>query len=266
MKNVFILFLLFLGLKGSAQSAASFHQLRAYGGDIVDAAFDKLDNLYLVSSTGQVRKYNDNGDSLGVFSGVRNYGKLQAMDVTNPLKPLLFYKAFSTVVVLDRFLALRTAVDLRRSSILQPGAIGLAYDNNIWVFDEYDNKLKKVDEQGTLLLETPDFRNLFAEAVRPQLILNDNGLVYLADTASGVYIFDNYGSFQKRVAVKGWQGLLVREGHLVQTGSSRLTVLNLKTYQEKQQPLPSFTPYRRAFATTSRLATLSVDSLRVYRY
>ena len=127
-----------------------FSLVRTYKGDIVGAAVDNLDNLYIISSTGQVKKFGVKGDSVGVFNGMRKYGKLYNIDVTNPLKPLLFYKDFSNVVVLDRFLANRTSLNLRQFNILQPSAIGLSYDNNIWVFDVFDSKLKKIDEAGNI--------------------------------------------------------------------------------------------------------------------
>ena len=194
MRTAFLLTLCFLLLASSApaQKPVSYHDssfilLKTYSGDIADAAVDNLDNLYIVSSTGQIKKFDARGDSTGVYNQLRNFGRLFSIDVSNPLRPLLFYKDFSTVVLLDRFLANRSALDLRRYHILQPGAVGVSYDNNIWVFDEYDNKLKKLDEQGNKLLETPDFRTAFSETIHPQKIISSNGFVYLADTASGVF-------------------------------------------------------------------------------
>ena len=130
----------------------------SYKGDVVDAALDNLDNLYVISSTGQIKKYNAAGDSVAVYNQIRNFGKSFAIDVSNPLKVLLFYKDFSTVVVLDRFLAGITTVNLKNHNIIQPAAVALSYDNNIWVYDEYDSKLKKINEQGDLILETSDLR------------------------------------------------------------------------------------------------------------
>jgi hypothetical protein len=43
---------------------------------------------------GQNKKLNNRGDSVAIFNGVRNYGLLQAIDVTNPLKPCFFTKIF----------------------------------------------------------------------------------------------------------------------------------------------------------------------------
>jgi hypothetical protein len=239
---------------------------RTYKGDITGAALDNLDNLYIISSTGQIKKIGPKGDSIGVFNGMRNYGKLAAIDVSNPLKPLLFYKDFSTVLVLDRYLANRISVNLRQSSILQPSAIGLSYDNNIWVFDQYDSKLKKVDETGNILLQTDDFRTLFGQNFTPQKIINDNGFVYLADSASGIFVFDNYGSYKRKIVMKNWTAVDVWKGRIVRLSKEAIVVYNPANFTEKGLKFPStFTPYLHSFTNANKLITFSQDSLRIYQ-
>lgn len=267
MKLLSIIAMFLLTATACAQKDTSFLLLRTYSGDIVNASLDNLDNLYVVSSTGQIKKLNSKGDSVAVFNGIRAFGKLQAIDVTNPLRPLLFYKDFSTVVVLDRFFANRSSIDLRRHNILQPSAIGLSYDNNIWVFDQYDSKLKKINESGNKLLETPDFRQLFGKSIVPQKIINDNGFVYLADSAQGIYVFDNYGTFKRRIELKSWRYLDVWNGRLVRLNENAIVVYDPSTFSEQQQLFPQhFTPYRHSFTTRNQLVTFSPDSLRIYRF
>lgn len=257
--------LLLAGLSHAQVSDSSFSLVRTYHGDIAGAAVDNLDNLYIISSTGQVKKFGAQGDSLGVFNGIRNYGKLSSIDVSNPLKPLLFYKDFSTVVVLDRFLARRTSLNLRTVNILQPSAISLSYDNNIWVFDQYDNKLKKIDETGNVLLETVDFRNLFDKGIAPQKIINDNGLVYLADSAAGIFVFDNYGSFKRKVILKDWSMIDVWKGMIVRFNKDAIAIYNPVTFIEKRLLLPSsFKPYINSLTTGNKFINFSTNALHVY--
>ncbi|HVF80862.1 MAG TPA: hypothetical protein VM884_02970 [Flavisolibacter sp.] len=267
MKYLIVILISFLTTLASAQvSDTAFSLVKTYKGDIVAAAMDNLENLYLVSSTGQVKKFGPKGDSIGVFNGIRNNGKLYSIDVINPLKPLLFYKDFSSVVILDRLLAARTTVDLRKYGIFQPSAIALSYDNNIWVFDAYDNKLRKIDEAGTIQLETSDFRQLFGKSIAPQKIINDNGLVYLADSAAGIFVFDNYGAFKKRLDVKGWNNIEVRNGAVVRLGQAEIVIYNPATFVEQSRKFPAkFTPYIHSFTASNKLITFSHDSLRIYR-
>lgn len=267
MKYLVIILCFFLTTFASAQvNDTAFSLIKTYKGDITAASMDNLENLYLVSSTGQVKKYGPKGDSIGVFNGIRNNGKLYSIDVTNPLKPLLFYKDFSSVMILDRFLAARTTVDLRKYNIFQPSAIALSYDNNIWVFDAYDNKLRKIDETGTVQLETSDFRQLFGTSIAPQKIINDNGLVYLADSAAGIFVFDNYGTFKKRLPLKGWTNIEVRNGAVVRLSQGEIIVYNPATLIEQSRKFPvRFTPYVHSFTNSNKLITFSQDSLRIYR-
>jgi hypothetical protein len=267
MKALFILLSCFAACFVQAQiTDSSFSLVKTYKGDIAGAALDNLDNLYIISSTGQVKKFGPKGDSVGVFNGVRAYGRLTAVDVTNPLKPLAFYKDFSNVVVLDRFLAARSSLNLRKYNILQPSAIGLSYDNNIWVFDQYDNKLKKIDEAGNLLLQTDDFRSLFNQSFAPQKIINDNGFVYLADSASGIFVFDNYGTYKRKIQLKNWNTIDVANGRIIRLNKDAIVVYNPANFSEKSFAFPSsFKPYLHSFTNSNKFITFSPDSLRVYR-
>ena len=83
-------------------------------------------------------------------------------------------------------------------------AVTTSYDNNIWLFDEQDNKLKKIDDNGNNLFETVDFRLLFDSVPTPQKIIDYDGFVYLYDPEKGIYTFDYYGSFKNRLPFLHW--------------------------------------------------------------
>lgn len=267
MKKILIILLsaLFFAQDCFAQND-SFLLVKTYTGDIVDAAMDNLDNFYIVSSTGQIKKFNANGDSTGVYNQSRNFGKLYSIDVSNPLKLVLFYKDFASIVILDRFLANQSSLDLKKHSILQPAAVGLAYDNNIWVYDEYDNKLKKIDQQGNQLLETADFRGVFNEGISPQRILSDNNLIYLADSLNGIFVFDNYGTFKKKIPLKNWENISVFNNHIVSTNKELIIFFNASTQIQTQRKFPFFNPYYHSFITPSRLISFSNNTLHIYQY
>jgi hypothetical protein len=251
-----------------SQQDAAFRPVRSYAGSIADAALDNLGNLYVLTTTDQLKKYNAQGDSVAVYNNVRKFGKVHALDVSNPLKVLLYYKDFSTIVVLDRLLAVRTTLDLRRRNILQASAMALSYDGNIWLFDAYDNKLKKVTEEGEVQLETPDFRSLFGEAVLPQQIIDQDNLLYLYDSTRGLYIFDRYGTFKRKVPVRGWSGIRLSDKQVWGiAGGQFLRSYNLSNLMEAQYPLPaSFSPYLRLRLAGNKLIAIATDSLQVYEH
>jgi hypothetical protein len=152
---------------------------RQLKGSFTSFTADNLGNLYVLTTENQLKKFNVRGDSMGVFNDVRRYGKLSQINATNPLRTVLFYRDFRTIVVLDRLMNTVNTIDLRRLNIFQVRVVAPAYDNNVWVFDEQESKLKKVGEDGRLLSETADLRLVLDEAPIPQRIFDQNGYVYL---------------------------------------------------------------------------------------
>ena len=136
-----------------AQSDSAFQFIRSIKGNFTQFNVDILDNIYLITSTNQLKKMDAKGDSVGIFNDVKRYGNPSSIDVTNPLKVLLYYKPFATVVILDRLLNMRNTINFRSQNIFAVQTIATSYDNYIWLFDEQDYKLKKIDESGKLQQE-----------------------------------------------------------------------------------------------------------------
>jgi hypothetical protein len=220
-------------------SAADFVLTLTISQDIVDFSVDNLGNIYVINRDNQLKKLSPRGDSLAVFNDVRRYGKIGSIDVTNPLKILVYYRDFTTIIELDRFLNLINTIDLRTLNILQAKAVGLAYDNNIWVFDELDAKLKRIADDGTLVDQSTDFRQLFDTVPDPVAVLDRDGLVYLYDTARGVYIFDHYGTLKTHLDFSGWKDFHVIGKNLLGRDEMKFYRYQQATLNLQEEPIPS---------------------------
>jgi hypothetical protein len=226
---------------------------------------DVLNNLYLVTAGNQLKKLNAHFDSIAVFNDVKKYGNPTLIDVTNPLKVLLYYKNYATVVMLDRLLSERNSINFRKQNIFSVKAIATSYDNNIWLFDEQDLKLKKIDEQGMLLQETTDWRLIMNDVPSPGIIIDNNNFVYLYDINKGFFIFDYYGTFKNNLPFLQWQNISVGANNLAgfsgnQYFSYQLQSLNLKTYN-----LPAFFKgYSSIKAMNGKIYLLKKEGIEIY--
>lgn len=264
--NILLISMVFPG-NAKAQTDTSFQLIKIIKGDIVAFTVDNLDNIYLLSSTNQVKKFNNNGDSVAIFNDVKKFGKATLIDVSNPLKVLLYYRDFATIVVLDRFFNILNTIDLRRQNILQVRAIGQSYDNKIWVYDELENKLKKIDEDGKLLLETPDFRQLFDKTPMPQKIFDEDRYVYLYDSAQAVFVFDYYGSLKNKILITGWQNFKVAGKYIFGSAGNKLYRYTISTFRIDEWKLPEEISQGHSFNfTASRLYALKKDSIEIYSF
>lgn len=262
-----ILIVLCLGKTAAAQVDTSFKLVKRIMGDIVGFTVDNLDNIYLLNSTNQVKKLNANGDSVAVFNDVKRYGQATLIDVSNPLKVLVYYRDFATIVILDRFLNVRSSIDLRKENILQVRAIGQSYDNKIWVFDEIESKLKKIDDEGKMILETPDFRQLFDSTMLPQKIFDHDQYVYLYDSTQPVCVFDYYGALKKKILISHWQNFKVAGNFIFGSKGTSLFRYDLKTFRLDEWRLPDEIIGAKAFNFTStRLYALRNDRIDVFNF
>ena len=208
--HFFILFfILFTSCIANAQDDSLFRFLKKIEYPISSFTVDNLGELFIINTDNQLKKYDEKGDSIGVFNQVTTYGNLSYVEAQNPWKSILFYKNYSTIVLLDKYLNVISDINLRNQDIFQVNAVTTSYDNNIWLYDEQENKLKKIDDSGNEIFETIDFRLLFDSVPSPQKIIDNDGFVYLYDPEKGLYIFDYYGSFKSKLPFLHWTDITI---------------------------------------------------------
>jgi hypothetical protein len=212
-----IIFFLLLGHIVLANDTLLQYKLhKQIPGKFTNFTVDNLGNIYVVTTSNQIKKLNNNLDSVAVFNDIKRFGKIDIIDVTNPLKVLIYYKNIATIVVLDRFLNIKNTIDLRKLGIVQVNQIAQSYDNHIWIFDELDAAIKKIDDFGNLLQTSADLRVVFNNATPyPSFMQDDNGLLYLYNQQEGWFLFDYYGALKNKYVFTGWQNTQVKNGTLL---------------------------------------------------
>jgi hypothetical protein len=262
-----VLALLCIATVVDAQTDSSFRLVRTVAGDFSAFSADNLGNLYVITPGNQLKKYNPKGDSMGVFNDVRKYGKLTQIDPSSPLRTVLFYRDFKTVLVLDRLMNLVNTIDLRKQNIFQVRAVCLGYDNSIWVFDEQASRLRKVGEDGRLLSETADLRLALDEAPLPVRIFDQNRFVYLYDPQKGMYIFDYYGALKQKLPLTGWTDVQVIGKTILGRKDGRMLTYTQGTLQLEERLLPEFLANaERILLMPQGVYVLDVSGIHLYTY
>jgi hypothetical protein len=204
MKALLFILSLFYATVFWGQKDSSLKLTKTYKLIATDFNVDQLGNVYIVTPTAQLKKISSKGDSLAVYNLTKRYGKLTSIDVTNPLKILLFYQDYATVVVADRLLNVTNTIDLRKQNIYQVKAIASSYDGQFWFYDEQEAKLKKMNEKGTITQQTVDLRQVVTDMPSPQKIIDNDNNIYVYDAKKGVLVFDYYGALKTNIVLTGW--------------------------------------------------------------
>ncbi len=130
MKKTYLLFWLFCFSNVLAQKSILVNtvNLKAdsfVGYDALGAIYSITDNVFTKFVDNQQWQYKN-----------PQLGRITKVDLQNPLKIVLFYQDFNTVVLVDNQLNETARINLNDSeNTILPSAIGLAAGNRLWIYD-----------------------------------------------------------------------------------------------------------------------------------
>lgn len=130
MKKICLLFWLFCLSNVMAQKLVfvSSSELKAdtfVGYDALGASYSITDNVFTKIMGTQQWQYKN-----------PQLGKITKVDLQNPLKIVLFYQDFNTVILVDNQLNETANINLNESlNPIMPTAIGLAAGNRLWIYN-----------------------------------------------------------------------------------------------------------------------------------
>lgn len=234
-------------------------------GEFISAEVDVLGNMYLLTTSYQLQKISPTGEKLSVFNDVKKYGNPSLINVRNPLKVIVYYPQFATIVALNQALAVINSINLRNENIFNVRAVATAYDNTLWIFDEQDFKIKKINDQGKVLLESNDMRMMTSDLPAASQLIDAGNQLFLYDSAKGLYRFDYYGAYISLLPIKGWKNIVVENNRVYGFVGNSILVYRLDTMQEQAYPLPtSIGSYLSIKIANGQLYVLTKRGLEIY--
>ena len=248
------------------KDTARFELIKTIPGNFSYFNTDLFNNIYAVDSKNQLKKINEKGDSVASYNDVKKFGALSYIDATNPFKLLLFYKDYKYLVTLDQLLTFRNSISLRSKDFFNVKAIATSYDNNYWIFDERDFKLKKIDDAGQVLSESGDLRIITEDAPSFQNIIESNNQLYLYDENKGVYLFDYYGSMKNKIPFLKWKNVSVFNNKWIGFDKDTLYFYEFNSLNLQEYKLPLFIgSYKSIKLSGNRLFVLKDDGIFIYQ-
>lgn len=263
--NVFLLIFFSLGtLQAQLKDSLDFPLYFEINQDHRFFTTDQLQQIYVVTPTNEVIKYSKQGREL--FRYNNNYlGELAHVDVTNPFNLLLYYPDFLKVIVLDRTMSEVAVFDLTNLQVSDIRAVGLSNDNNVWLFNDLTTRLEKVNQQGQVLLSSPNLFLLLETVPVPNFIIERDNKVFVNVPQSGIMVFDNFARFLTTIEVKELESFQVKEEELFYLKENQLFALHQATLQQAKWTLPqSLVPLNQLNIGENRFFTSDGNSVKVF--
>jgi len=191
---------------------------------------DTFGTLYYSTENNSFQKKTK--DTIITYSNFQ-LGDITSANTFNPLKIVLFYKDFNTIVILDNRLAEISKVDF---NTIQPyknvSFVSSGFDNMLWLFNEdfqylelYDYKSKKIK------LKTVPIQSNVLD------LKSDYNYCYLL-TENNLYVYNYFGSLIHKIKNTGYESLAFSKAHLLLKKDNKLYLLgkNETTIQPIEHP------------------------------
>lgn len=197
---------------------------------------DPIGNVYLVKDD-EVLKFLPGGKLFARYSNLK-LGSISSLDVTNPLKLLLYYRDFQQLVFLDNQLSVNSQnVSLEALGYEQSELACASTNNSFWVYNKQNNELIRFNEGSKKIASTGNLKQVLKSDLSPNFMLEHNGYLYLNCPDNGVYVFDMFGAFSRLISIRNLKQFTVNENILYFQRDSVLCSYNFRLFEERCAPV-----------------------------
>jgi hypothetical protein len=226
---------------------------------------DETGNVYVVRENNALVRFTPTGDSSAFFRSVQN-GEIGSVDANNPMRIVVYYPGYSKVVLLDRQLARKNELDLRRLNLFNSTVVASSADGHLWVYDQFNARLKKINEQLEVISQSNDIRVEASKVPSPSFMVERDWKVFLCDTAKGIFTFDRYGNYVNTVSLLGVNSLQVFGSQLVYSRGDTLYSWDLNRIRARSFALPKRGKILQVALVRNTLYMLFDDRLELIRF
>lgn len=267
-----IIFSFFLSCTFSLQAQQDSTDTTAYTllGTIPQVAIysttDKLQQLYISTSDNTIIKYAPTGKTLFSYNN-NTLGDVRFIDATDPFNILVYYPDFKTLITLDRTLNKTGEFNLFNFDIVDVQIVAMSNNNTIWLYDNATFKLKKINANGELIVESDDLSLLLQQSLAPTFMIERNNLVYINDPVLGVYVFDIFGQYIKRLEIIGLQEFQLLKDQLLYLKGNKLHSFHLTALLDGTIALPQqLEETDRIHIQKDKLFWVGIEDIKIYRF
>jgi hypothetical protein len=256
----FMMMILLLSLKVNAQEYQFIAKIDT-AAKIVN--LDNLGNLFVVTPKNEVLKFNPQGKFLWNYTN-KTFGEVSQIDVTDPLRVILYYEGYQQIVVLNNNLSEISKFTFNQNPNQQITLVASANNNGFWVYDQLNRELRKLTNYFIDDLKSGNIYQRNGFDMQANFMLTDDQYIYINDAKEGVRIFDRFGNFFKTAVVYPKNNFEVNDNEIYFMKDSALMKYNINTYQLSKIDLPIKESFIDATLRFSRLVILREKDITLW--
>lgn len=193
-------------------------------------AVDPQGNIYAVNDA-TLYKYDPDGTLLYTYND-NMLGHISSIDVDNPLKIMLFYRDAGFIIFLnDKLSPIGDKVNLFSKGLTTIGLATYSTRNELILYDESNTDLILLD---FYFREKERIHYDFTEFQPIQLTNVNEKINVMQDLRQGVFFFDNFGTFDKNIAITSELPVQIVKDHILYVKDNQLNRYNYQRLERQQ--------------------------------
>ncbi len=201
---------------------------------------DPMGNVYIAKDN-ILNKYSPGQAEAATYTNTF-LGNIYSVDVSDPLRILLFYKDYRQIVWVDNFLSeIRSPVWLDELGIDQVELVCSSSQGGFWAYNSLNRQLQYFNVNLKLIHESPALNILTGPDTEPVFMIEKNRSLYLNVPGIGILVFDRFGNYSRTLALDTPSEFQVTDLHVYFMMEGELLSYDLRTAELARLELPGST-------------------------
>lgn len=222
---------------------------------------DNLNNIYVINKTDLI-KYNSAGEILYRFSNQIN-GLITSVDVTNPLRIVVFCRESNTLTFLNQQLApISGFIDIYSTMDIEAENAGASTAGGFWVYSIDNQNIMLFNSQLQRVQESQNL-SYWIKGDSIKLIREQNQKLYLV-LPQRVVVLDLFGSYLTTIHLTNAINIKISGDKLSYIKDDRLFVYNISLKNEVEKTVPITTNANAIFYNKNKTYIVTTNKINIY--
>ena len=229
---------------------------------IAYVCIDRPGDIYVVTRTGQIQRFDKNG-KLSLLYKAQMQPTL--FDPRDGARLFVYYRQDQHYEFLNPSFEPLVAYKIDPAFAIQPWLICPSGEYKLWILDEVDHSLKKVDvKSAEVEVEVVADSTLIDDATAFNTMREYQNYVFLLDPARGIFVFNGLGKHIKTLHIPGVESFNFLGEDLYYLRNGSLEFFNLFTGEVRRTKIPA--GYSNALVTDERMILFTPQGMDLFAF
>jgi hypothetical protein len=224
------------------------------------AAVDRPGELYIVTTSGQLQKFDTDGKLVALH---KDKPAPTLFDPRDGSRLFAFFRELRQYRFLNPSFESMQAFSIDSSFATEPWLACVSGDHNVWLFDVADWTLKKLNTTTGALSVEEVVETKSKQKSNYTFLREYQGFVFLLNVSEGILIFNSVGKHIRTLEVKNLNYFNFLGEELYYLQGDTLRFFDLFTTETREQKLA--TPGNFALITDERFFLIRKNIIEIYR-